>query len=322
MDETSAEASRPEQASAGTEPGVVLVKAEDYAFTAPPTFPSGWVKLRFDNQGAEPHFLLVWNLPDGKTFSDYAGEVATPFQKLYSQYRAGELDQAAFIEQLVAALPEWFYEAVPMGGPGFTSPGKTSETMIHLEPGENYVLECYIRSMTKEDRFHGSEGMLRPLIVTEEATGLEPPEADIDIMLSSFEIAVQGDLTAGSHIARVRVADVPEGFTRHNVHLARLEGNQTAEEVASWLNWIDAMLPPAPAELLGGAGQTVPDQESYLMVELRPGRYAWVSEMNGTRGMVHEFTVPQLSASDLELARATSIRRGRGFGSSGRRAFR
>lgn len=133
--------------------------------------------------------------------------------------------------------------------------------------------------------------MLRPLIVTEEATGLEPPEADINITLSSFEIAVEGDLTSGSHIARVSVADVPEGFVRHNVHLARLEGEQTAEEVATWMNWVDAMLPPAPAEFIGGSGQTVPGRDSYLAFHLEPGRYAWVSELHGIQGMVHEFTV-------------------------------
>jgi hypothetical protein len=273
------------------EPGVVVIKAEEYAFTAPSIFPSGWVWLRLDNQGAEPHFLLVWNLPDGKTFDDYAAEVAVPFQELYTRYRAGELDQAQFFEQLLAAIPDWFYQAVPMGGPGFTAPGQISETMIHLDPDDNYVLECYVRSMKQDDRFHGSEGMLRPLIVSEEATGLEPPEADIGITLSTFEIAVEGDLSAGPHIARVSVTDVPEGFVRHNVHLARLEADRTAEEVASWMNWVDAMVPPAPAEFIAGAGQTVAGRQSYLSFDLEPGRYAWVSELHGIQGMVYEFTV-------------------------------
>jgi hypothetical protein len=84
---------------------------------------------------------------------------------------------------------------------------------------------------------------------------------------------------------------VPEGFIRHNVHLARLEGNQTAADVAPWLNWVDALLPPAPAEFLGGAGQTVAGRVSYLMVDLEPGRYAWISEMHGIDGFVHEFAV-------------------------------
>lgn len=271
-----------------SEDGVVLVRAEDYGFRAPSTFPSGWVTLRFENQGEEDHFLLVWRLPEGRTFDDYAAQVAEPFQEHYTRYRAGEVDQATFFEELVAAIPEWFYEAVPMGGPGFTSPGHTSETTIHLDPGGNYVLECYVRSMVEDHRFHGSEGMLRPLIVSTEATGQEPPEPDIEITIDNEGLAVAGDLSAGSHLARVRVEDNPEGFVRHNVHLARLEGEQTTEDVASWLNWVDAMVPPAPAEFLGGAGQTAAGRTSYLEVDLVPGRYAWISEAHG---YVHEFTV-------------------------------
>lgn len=273
------------------EPGLVEVTADEYAFTGPSTFPSGWVRIRFVNQGHEPHFLLIWDLPEGKTFDDWAREVTTPFQDFYAEYRAGEVDQATFFDKLIGAIPEWFYETVPKGGPGFTAAGHTSETIVYLEPGDNYVLECYIRSATQGDRFHGSEGMLRPLIVTAEASGLEPPEADIDIALSSFEVTVEGDLTAGSHLARVRVTDIPEGFIKHNVHLARLEGDVTGADVAGWMDWVEAMQPPAPAIFLGGAGQTIAGRESYVPVHLEPGRYAWVSESYGAQGMVSEFTV-------------------------------
>lgn len=279
-------------AAAPGEPGLILVRAEEYGFKARSTFPSGWVKLRFENQGEEDHFLLVWRLPEGKTFDEYAAEVAEPFQEHYTRYRAGVVDQATFFEQLTAAIPEWFYEAVPMGGPGFTAPGRTSETIIYLEPGDNYVLECYVRSMIEDHRFHGSEGMLRPLIVTAEASGLvEPPDADVEITISNSGLAVTGNLSAGPHMVRVLVEDEPEGLIRHNIHLARLEGGQAAVDVAPWLNWVDAMVPPAPVDFLGGAGQTVSGRESYLRVDLEPGRYAWISEMRGIDGFVHEFTV-------------------------------
>lgn len=278
-------------AAALDEPGLILVRAEDYGFRARSKFPSGWVKLRFENQGEEDHFLLVWRLPEGKTFDEWAAEVAEPFQEHYTRYRAGEVDQATFFEQLIATMPEWFYEAVPMGGPGFTAPGRTSETIIYLEPGDNYVLECYVRSMVEDHRFHGSEGMLRPLIVTADASALQPPEADIEITISNSGLAVTGTPSAGSHVVRVRVEDVPEGFIRHNVHLARLAGDQTAAEAARWLDWVDAMVPPAPVDFLGGAGQTVAGRSSYLTVDLEPGRYAWISEMPGMDGFVHEFTV-------------------------------
>jgi hypothetical protein len=291
MDSTGADQASTEAVLQPPEPGLVVVKAEDYAFTAPPSFPSGWVKIRFENLGAETHFMIIWDLPDGITFDDYTAQVAQPFEDLYAKYRSGELDQEAFFEQLLAAIPDWFYNAVPKGGPGFTAPGQVSETMVYLEPGDNYALECYVRAMTQPDSFHGGHGMLRPLIVTEESTGIEPPEADIEIALSSFEMVVEGDLSAGSHAVRVTVADTPEGFIRHNVHLVRLEGEQTVEQVAPWMNWVDEMLPPAPAVFLGGAGQTVAGRESYFRVNLESGRYAWISEAFGVQGMVHDFTV-------------------------------
>lgn len=273
------------------EPGVVLVRAEDYGFKAPATFPSGWVNLRFENQGEEEHFLLIWRLPEDRTFDEYAAEVAEPFQEHYTRYRNGEIDQATFFEQLIAAIPGWFYEAVPMGGPGLTAPGHTSEAIVYLEPGGNYVLECYVRSMVDDHRFHGSEGMLRPLIVSDEASGLQPPQADAEITISNSGLVVTGDLSAGSRVVRVSVEEVPEGFIRHNVHLARLQEGQTAAQEAAWLNWVDALVPPAPVEFLGGAGQTVAGRETYLKVDLEPGRYAWISEMHGMNGFVHEFTV-------------------------------
>ena len=57
---------------APSEPGVITITAEDYSFTAPPTFPSGWVTLRFHNEGEEPHFLFIIELPEGQTFDDIA----------------------------------------------------------------------------------------------------------------------------------------------------------------------------------------------------------------------------------------------------------
>ena len=133
--------------------------------------------------------------------------------------------------------------------------------------------------------------MLRPLIVTEEDSGLEPPAADVDIDLSSFEVEQRGELSAGRQVVRVGVADTPEGFIRHNVHLVKLEEGMTEAEVAPWLDWVDAMLAPEPAVFLGGAGQTVAGRDTYLTLDLQPGRYAWVSESFGIQGMVREVTV-------------------------------
>ncbi len=271
-------------------PSVILVEATDYAFTAPPTFPSGWVTLQLKNAGEQPHFLLLWRLPEGRTFDEWVTDVADPFNSLYVDYQAGTLELAEFLEKLGAGLPEWFASTERMGGPGFTAAGRTSRTTVHLEPGD-YVMECYVRAADQPNKFHGALGMLRPLIVTSDASGGSPPQADIEIALSNYQLAIEGRLSPGEHTVRVRVEEDPEGMVLHNVHLVRLDDDTAAADVAEWMDWVDAMLPPAPAVFLGGAGQVLAGGESYFTADLEPGRYAWISETWGIQGMVHEFTV-------------------------------
>jgi hypothetical protein len=274
-----------------TQPSAVIdIKATNYAFTAPPKFPSGWVTLRFDNQAPETHFMILWRLPEGKTFDEWVVDIANPFNDLYREYRAGTIDKVALFERLGETIPEWFGSAQPKGGPGFTAPNRVSQTTVFLEPGD-YVMECYVRAKDQDDTFHSKHGMLRPLIVTEEATAEVPPEAEMEITLSNYQLSVEGEMAAGERTVRVRVEEDPEGLIKHNIHLVKLDDETTSEDVASWLDWVDAMLPPAPAEFLGGAGQTLAGSDSYVTVDLEPGRYAWVSEAWGVQGMVHEFVV-------------------------------
>ena len=175
-----------------------------------------------------------------------------------------------------------------MGGVALTSPGRTAETTVLLEPGD-YVMECYV--VAEDGQFHGSLGMLRPLIVTEDATGLEPPEPDVRITLTNYAMQVEGDLGAGEHVIAVEAAEQAEGIVLHDVNLARLGADASLDEVGAWMDWVDALRPPAPAEFLGGADHLAGGTTSYFTADLEPGRYAFVSEGFASRGMVHEFTV-------------------------------
>lgn len=269
---------------------VIRIETTDYAFTAPPTFPSGWVTLELDNRGAETHFALLWQLPEGRTFGEFASQIAMPFNTFYKQYRAGTLDQEALFRELGAKIPEWFPTVKRRGGPGFTAPGRSSRTTVYLEPGD-YVIECYVRAKEESDSFHNKHGMLRPLVVTEASVAAQPPEADVEITLRNYRMTVEGEMTAGRQTVRVRVEEEPEGLILHNVQLAALADDQTPRDAAAWLDWVDHLLPPAPVEYLGGAGQVQAGMESYFTVDLAPGRYAWVSETWGVEGMVHEFIV-------------------------------
>jgi hypothetical protein len=134
------------------EMGVVDVTLEDYSFLAPPRLRSGWTTFRMTNNGEQPHFMLFWRLPDDKTFDEYAAEVSQPFQEEFDRFYAGEVSRDEMLENVVGRLPEWFGTVQGMGGVGLTSPGRTSETSVLLEPGD-YVMECYV--ISPEGKFHG-----------------------------------------------------------------------------------------------------------------------------------------------------------------------
>lgn len=272
-------------------PMVFEVEATEHSFTAPPKISSGWNNVVLHNQGEEPHFLNLWKLPEGKAFGDYTSEVIDPFLAVVRRYRAGELDHAEMMVDLGKVLPKWYDGvAMGMGGAGITSPGHAVSTWVRLEPGE-YVMECYAQS--PDGRYHWELGMLRPLIVTEEGSGLEPPGADVAITLSNYAITLDGEFVAGEQTIAVTVAENPEGRLGHDLHLARLEEDAKADAIADWLDLTNpaAIRSPAPAEFLGGTEQVPEGHTTYLTVTLEPGRYLWISEGYAKQGVVKEFTV-------------------------------
>ncbi len=277
--------------SADAETGVVEVTAKDFEFEMPGEIPSGWTTMRFVNEGEQEHFFLLWRLPEGKSFADYRSQVAGTFLRVWSRYDSGDLTREETLEALGEELPGWFFtEAVPSGGAALTEGGRTSRVTLELEPG-TYAVECYVK--TPQGTWHTDRGMLRSLTVTGDATGTAPPEADAELVLSNYAIATEGRLAAGARTVAVRVTDTPDGFMAHDVNLFRLEEGTTVEEIVAWMDWmdLDGFRSPAPGQSLGGVESMEAGSTGYMTVELEPGRYAWVSEGYGARGMVSEFTV-------------------------------
>lgn len=268
---------------------VVEVAATDYAFQMPETVPSGWTTFRFDNEGEEHHFMLLMRLPEGKTFDDYVLEVGEPFNDVWYPLRDGEITQEEAFERLGEVLPEWFWAVEQMGGPGMLAPGESGEATVKLEPG-NYVVECYMK--TPEGEFHGLEGMLDPLTVTEEPSEGSPPAADVRLTVTNDGIAMEHEVTAGRHTVEVHFAEQAEGFW-HNVNLARLDADTEVDRVVHWVNWanVDGLQPPAPVSFLGGVREMPAGYTGYFTVDVVPGRYLWISETTAAQGILKEFTV-------------------------------
>lgn len=284
-------APEPAAPAAAEEPAapVVEVTTKDYGFYGPSEIPSGWTTFRMTNEGEETHFLVLWLLPEDRSFDEYADQVAQPFAELLLRYRGGEMEKEEFLETLGGRLPEWFQPAaLGRGGPGFLASGRTVETTVRLEPG-TYVMECYM--MSPEGKIHGKEGMLRPLTVSAEDSGGSPPEAGVEVTLSNYEIDARGELAPGENTVRVTVAEQPEGLLGHDLHLVRLDEDTDLEAVVRWMDWVDALQSPAPAEFVGGAEQVPAGHTTYFTVDLEPGRYAWISEGYAHQGMVREVRV-------------------------------
>ncbi len=271
-------------------PQVVEVTAVDYAFQAPEEIASGWTTFRMKNAGAEHHFLLLTRLPEGKTLDDYGREVGMPFNIAYDSLKTGAIDKAEAGQLLGQLLPPWYANAPQMGGPGLVAGGGTGETTVNLEPG-TYVMECYVK--TADGTFHANLGMARELLVTGDSAVGSAPDADVQIRLSNGTISAAGGLAPGQHTVAVHFDEHPAVGLGNDLHLVRLDDVTDMNAVIAWMDWMEihGLREPAPASFLGGAQEMPVGHTSYFVVDLVPGRYAWISEPGAITGMVREFTV-------------------------------
>lgn len=268
----------------------VDVIAEDYAFDAPDAVRSGWITFRMRNEGEKHHFALLTRLPEGKTLDDYMVDVVKHFDTARHGMSSGEMSRAEAEQMLGRRVPEWFYSAERIGGPALLAPGGVSEVTLRLEPGE-YFIECYMK--TPEGEFHGLEGMVRPLTVTEESSGASRPAADVELTLTNEGIEAPDEMASGRQTIAVHFAEQPEIGGQHDVHLARMGDGADMAEIVPWMDWmnVQGLRNPAPVRFLGGTQEMAAGATVYVTVDLEPGPYAWISQMTAAQGMLHEFTV-------------------------------
>lgn len=279
------------------EADVLEITAKDFEFEAPAEVPAGWTKIRLSNVGEQDHFAYIYRLPDSVSFDQYRQDVPTVFSDVYERYASGELTREETMKALGEQLPSYFFNGVvPSGGVALTDPGKTATATVHLEPG-TYVMECYVK--TPQGTWHTDRGMLKELTVTEEQGTTAPPEADVTLTLSNYEIATEGSFSPGNQTVGVRVTENPEGLMLHDINLIRLNDGLPVDSVVGWMDWmdVDQFRAPAPGQNLGGLEHMTAGRTGYFSADLEPGRYALVSEVYGSRGMVHEFTVGDREAN-------------------------
>ena len=279
---------------------LVEVTSTHMNFIMPDELLSGWNTFRYNNQSHNVHFFLFEKMPvyegEQKTIEHYETEIAPVFQAVMDLINQGKVGEG-FAE--FANLPAWATQVVYTGGMGLVSPGETAQTAVRLEPGV-YVMECYGKT---NGTFHSVSGMVTQFIVTEEASSATPPKkTTLNMTLSSDKgIEIEGELRPGLHTIAVHFEDqvVHEHALGHDVNLVKLEDDTDLEELENWMNWVnpsglETSTLPASVTFLGGVQEMPAGNTAYLTMVLKPGRYAWISEVPNTssKGMLRTFTIP------------------------------
>jgi len=266
-------------------------------FEGPSQIPSGWTTFKFVNTSSMIHFALIDVPPDGITAELFTNTVGEYFQEAMDGMNAG--DDAA-VEAAFAKFPEWIGDLGRHGGPGLLSPGLTGQTTVYMKPGR-YFLECYVKS---SGIFHttspgdGRLGMILELTVTDETIDAPEPEANVTLAIrnAGMEI-VSGELLPGINTIRVDFVEQQAlpSFVGNDVHLMRVDGEQSIPQADAWLDWRtkDGLEDPSPVTFLGGINDMPAGSHGYFTVDLPPGDYAFIAEMPGpaAAGFVLPFTL-------------------------------
>jgi len=177
-----------------------------------------------------------------------------------------------------------------VGGVGLVAPGRTAQSSFMIpEPG-TYLLECYVKS--PDGSWHTSMGMLTQVEVVEPGGEGTEPEADTTIALSNDGIEAPDTLSPGKRTIRVDIDARSDPFTPYDVHLAKLDDGSSLDDIVFWMDWsnVGGLRAPAPVEFLGGVERMEAGRHGYMSVDLAPGRYLWISEINAS-DMHRVFTV-------------------------------
>jgi hypothetical protein len=263
---------------------VIDIITRSMEFQSVDTIPSGWNTFKYQNLSNETHFFLMDKYPEGKTVANTLTDVAPVFEEGMDLINKGKAEEGFAV---FGKLPEWFGNIVFSGGSGLIAPKHTAVTTIKLDPGY-YIMECYVKMLN--GKFHTSMGMAKPIIVTEKNSGNTPPEPTVNITVSNDEgITYDKLITKGKQIFSVFYKEQKqhENFMQHDVNLVMLEDDANEEALEAWMDWSDpkGLITPVPngVTFLGGVNDMPAGSTGYFYADLKPGKYAFISEVPKTK---------------------------------------
>lgn len=273
---------------------VISVITRSMEFQSVDTIPSGWNTFKYENLSNETHFFLLDKYPEGKTAENAITYIAPVFEEGMDLINLGKTEEgfAAF-----GKLPVWYGDIVFSGGTGLIAPKHTAITTLNLKPGY-YIMECYVKM--PNGKFHTLMGMAKPIIVTETDSGNKAPKATVNITLSGIDgITYDKGIIKGKQIFSVFVKDQKphENFIWHDLNLVRLADYSSEDALEAWMDWSNpkGLITPVPNGItfLGGVNDMPAGSMGYFYADLKPGKYAFISEVPNTKekGLFKTFEV-------------------------------
>lgn len=222
---------------------VVNVVARDFALELPASIPAGLTVFQLTNRGKLAHHVTIVRLDSGRT----AAEALRTIMKVGR-----------------APRPEWMH---PVGGPQNAAPGRSTDAMVMLEPG-NYLAFCEIPG--PDTTAHYMRGMAKAFTVTGPSRPGPSPQGDDTLALSDYAFTWAHPLTRGVHT----VAVINRGAQSHMVVLVRLKPGVGVDDFIAWAK--DPRGRPAPAMPDGGVTEIPVGATAVFGRRFAPGRYGMI----------------------------------------------
>ncbi|WP_209388409.1 hypothetical protein [Rhodohalobacter sp. SW132] len=284
-----------DNAAAQNQPSIVHVEALDHAFDidAPNELPTGWITFILNNQMASNiHEISLVQLPNEATHEEYLTDYMSAWETVLREYQEGVVERAGINDRVNEMLPAWSGDVRYSTTRGLTSPGRSAERTVYLEPGE-YMMVCWLK--TEDGVIHIIEGMHWEFTVMEEAANTPEPNRESQITLHENEIEVDWEPETGTHAFALEFSRNPAGqFFHNNVHLVRMDEETNLDKVNEWMDWykVGGLRSPSPVEFLGGFGFVSDVDTAYFSLDItEPGEYAWVVFVSQGEGLYKAFTV-------------------------------
>lgn len=238
--QTVAEAPAPETAAeaASALPAVTFVGSE-YAYDGPESIPGGWTEITFDNQGEQPHDLILMRLLDGKTMDDLMAMLQSEDE---------------------APPPDW----LDIRGSTSAGPGQRSSFISELPPGSYAMLSFAAGEEAPPDFV---QGMVGALTVTENGTAVAEsalPQAAAAISMVDYQFVVDG-LASGPQLVRLS----NDGTELHEAIIFRLKEGKTMADFQAFMESESGEPPMEDA----GAVFLSPGNVTYTTLDLEAGNH-------------------------------------------------